>query len=61
MDNNYWKEKYADMHLRLTNRIAELEKENTELKKTLVTITKGLIIRQDKLELIKEQTNENGR
>lgn len=58
MDNNYWKEKYADMHIRLINRIAQLEKENAELKKSLVTITKGLIIRQDKLELIKEQTNE---
>ena len=52
MDNNYWKEKYADMHIRLTNRIAELEKENMELKGALETVTKGLIIRQEKLNLL---------
>lgn len=47
MDNNYWEKKYADMHIRLTNRIAELEKENMELKGALETVTKGLIIRQE--------------
>ena len=32
MDNNYWKEKYADYHSRSESRIAELEQENAELK-----------------------------
>jgi prefoldin subunit 5 len=35
MDNNYWEKKYADMHIRLTNRIAELEKENADLKEEI--------------------------
>lgn len=42
MDNDYWKEKYADVHIRLTNRIAELEKENEELKKTLLEISEKI-------------------
>ena len=53
MDNSYWKKKYADIHIRLTNRIAVLEKENNELKKALETMTKGLIIRQEYIEEIK--------
>lgn len=54
MDNNYWKEKYADMHLRLTNKIAELEKENAEFKKALKTLAEGLNIRQQILQEIKD-------
>lgn len=54
MDNNYWKEKYADMHLRLTNKIAELEKENAEIKKALKTLAEGLNIRQQILQEIKD-------
>lgn len=30
--SDYWKEKYADMHIRLTNQVAELEQENKKLK-----------------------------
>jgi len=51
---NYWKEKYADVHLRLTNKIAELEKENTELKEALKTLAEGLNKRQMTLQEIKE-------
>ena len=58
MDNNYWKEKYADMHLRLTNKIAELEKENAEFKKALKTLAEGLNIRQQILQEIKD--NQSG-
>lgn len=54
MDNNYWKEKYADMHLRLTNKIAELEKENAEFKKALKTLAEGVNIRQRTLQEIKD-------
>lgn len=54
MDNNYWKKKYADMHIRLTNRIAELEKENAEIKKALKTFAEGLNIRQQILQEIKD-------
>lgn len=32
-EENYWKEKYADIHIRLTNRIAELEQENKAITK----------------------------
>ena len=50
MQENYWKEKYADYHSRSESRIAELEKENAELKEALKTLATGLCIRQDKLE-----------
>lgn len=32
MDNNYWKEKYADYHSRSESRIAELEEEKEEFR-----------------------------
>lgn len=56
MDNNYWKKKYADYHSRSKSKIAELEKENMELKNALVTLTEGLIFRQNKLELISDKS-----
>lgn len=56
MDNNYWKKKYADYHSRSESKIAELEKENMELKNALVTLSKGLIFRQNKLELISDKS-----
>ena len=52
---NYWKEKYADIHSRLTSKIAELEKENKELKDAVLTLAKGLCYRQD---LLQENNNE---
>lgn len=55
MDNNYQKEKYADIHKRLTNRIAVLEKENNELKKALLILAEGLNIRQEILEKVNER------
>ena len=42
------------MHLRLTNKIAELEKENAEIKKALKTLAEGLNIRQQILQEIKD-------
>lgn len=54
MNDRYWKEKYADYHSRSESRIAELEKENAELKKAVETLAKGLCIRQDKLEELLE-------
>ena len=56
MDNNYWKEKYADYHSRSQSRIAELEKENNELKKALLILAEGLNIRQEVLEKVHETT-----
>lgn len=51
---NYWKKKYADVHPRLTSRIAELEKENAELKEALKTLAEGLNMRQQILQGIKD-------
>lgn len=48
--------KYADYHSRSESKIAELEKENMELKNALVTLSKGLIFRQNKLELISDKS-----
>lgn len=35
MNNNYWKEKYADYHSRSESKIAELNAENEKLKEKL--------------------------
>lgn len=43
-EENYWKEKYADVHIRLTNRIAILEQENKELKKQNEILLGQLVI-----------------
>lgn len=51
MDNNYWKEKYADYHSRSESRIAELEEEKEEFRTAYNAI----------LEQCKKEQTENER
>lgn len=45
-DNEYWKKKYADVHIRLTNKIAELEEQLKRAEQKLEKI-KSYIAQED--------------